>query len=260
MKTKTKKILSKIILSGLIVWSMALSTTLADDFSYVKVVHLNIRASWNHLAKIVATVDKWYKVTILETLDNWWKKVILENGEQGFLNGKYLTDEMPQYAKVDWTRYTIKSWFAFLRWFNMTSKVAVLKKWDILEVTSDKLYLDKWIQVRVVQSELASRYIGRTWYIAKGLVEVVPWFESATSNTGIAQDPAPEEINTNNSSQDLNNEQVPFDLNSAPADPNEVLSSDSGSNDSWSTVDSSTDSSTDSSSDSSSETDSSESN
>ena len=208
METKTKKILSKITLGSIVLGSIFSSTTLADDYAYVKVVHLNIRAAWIHTAKIIATVDKWYKVTILETLDNGWEKVLLENGETGYLNGKYVTDIEPQYEKVSWSKYTIKSWRAFLRWFNMTSKVAVLEKWDTLEVTSDKLYLSKWIQVRVSDSKTA-KYIWRTWYVAKALVQVIDGYEFA-----------PEQIDTSVNPVDTSvlDNPPPFELNSAPAD------------------------------------------
>ncbi|MDD2486928.1 MAG: SH3 domain-containing protein [Candidatus Gracilibacteria bacterium] len=209
MKTTTKKILTKIVLGGMLIGSIASTTTLADDYSYVKVVHLNIRSAGVHTAKIIATVDKGYKVTVLETLANGWKKVILENGEQGYLNGKYITEEMPHYPKVDGSRYTIKSGMAFLRGFNMVSKVAVLKKGDVLDVTSDKLYLDKWVQVRVAEAQIDGRYVGRTGYVAKRLLEVVSGYEVA-----VVENPV--------SSDNSNSVELPFELNSAPEDPSAI--------------------------------------
>jgi len=40
-----------------------------------------------------------------------------------------------------------------MRGFDLVKKVAVLNQGDILEVTSEKIYLNRWIQVRVVDAK-----------------------------------------------------------------------------------------------------------
>ncbi|EKE29060.1 MAG: hypothetical protein ACD_2C00239G0002 [uncultured bacterium (gcode 4)] len=176
----TKRI-SKIVLGMFALSAIATATTLADDFMYVKAAHLNVRAAGSVKAKIIATVDSWYKVTVLEEAGKW-KKVLLENGEVGFVNGGYLVSQEPYFEKVDSTRYTVKSWTAFLRGFDLNRKVAVLNNWDVLEVTSEKVYLNKWIQVRVANA-LHPRYNDRVWYIAKRLVTPIEWYQAINSYT-----------------------------------------------------------------------------
>ncbi|EKE27430.1 MAG: hypothetical protein ACD_3C00208G0007 [uncultured bacterium (gcode 4)] len=172
----TKRI-SKIILSIFALTAVASATTLADDFMYVKAAHLNVRAAGSAKSKIIATVDSGYKVTVLD--NNWkWKKVLLENWEVGFVNWGYLVSQEPYFEKVDSLRYTVKSWTAFLRGFDLNRKVAVLNNSDVLEVTSEKVYLNKWIQIRVVNAKYP-RYNDRVGYIAKRLVAPIEWYEAS---------------------------------------------------------------------------------
>lgn len=178
MKNIYQKLLAKFIL-GIFAFSFLVNANLlADDFSFVKAYHLNVRALPSVKWKIIAVVDNWYRVTILENANKRWKKVLLENGQIGYVNGTYLTNIEPYYKKVDATQYTIKKWDAFMRWFNLVDKVAVLHEWDLLEVTSIKIYDRRWIQLRVVTSN-TPRYIGRTWYVAKWLLK---WLNSSWFN------------------------------------------------------------------------------
>lgn len=176
MINKYKKQAIKGLLTILAITWMASTITLADDYMYVKATHLNVRAEGTVKSKIIATVDSWYKVTILESLTNWWKKVLLENWQIWYVNGWYLVASEPAYEKVTSARYTIKSGTAFMRGFDLIQKVAVLNQGDILEVTSEKVYLNRWIQVRVVDAK-HPRYNWRTWYVAKRLLSELSWYE-----------------------------------------------------------------------------------
>ncbi len=47
--------------------------------------------------------------------------------------------------------------------------------WDVLEITSDKIYLKKWVQVRVLEAKNPN-YVWRTWYISKKYVRPIEGF------------------------------------------------------------------------------------
>lgn len=206
--SKYKNIISKISLWVIAIISLTSSVTLADDYMYVKATHLNVRTAWNHKAKIMAVIDSWYKVVILESLSNKWKKVLLEDWRIGYVNWGYLTTSEPYYEKVTASRYTIKFWKAFVRWLNLIKKEAVLENWDILEVTSDKIYLNNWIQVRIIESKVP-RYAWRVGYIGKKLVKPIEWY-IYVNNT-------PEYNNQENNTNYVNENYIP--MNSAPSEP-----------------------------------------
>lgn len=234
MLNKYKKHIARWVLALFALTTVSSSITLADDYMYVKAAHLNVRSVWSIKGKIVATIDSWYKVTVLESLSNWWKKVLLENGQTGYVNSSYLVAWEPAYEKVSSARYTIKSWDAFLRWFDLVKKVAVLSHWDTLEVTSEKVYLNRWVQVRVITAK-HSRYVWRTWYVAKRLLSTLEWYEytpvietPAVIETPVVEKPAlevPAEETTDDS--DVNLEDIIPDLNSAPEESAEETTDDS---------------------------------
>jgi uncharacterized protein YgiM (DUF1202 family) len=214
MVNKYKKYATS-LLAVIALTSVATATTLADDYMYVKAAHLNIRAAGTVRAKIVATVDSGYKVTVLESLSNGWKKVLLENGETGFVNGGYLISQEPAFEKVTSARYTIQSGSAFMRAFDLKRKVAVLNQGDILEVTSEKVYLNRWIQVRVVEAK-HDRYVGRTGYVAKRLLAPVSGYEYvAPEETAAVEDTSVDTTTTDETSAPEATD--PFEMNSAPA-------------------------------------------
>lgn len=223
----TKQI-SKLVLWVMALWAIATSTTLADDYFYVNAAHLNVRSAWSVKWKIVAVVDSGYKMTVLEYLDSGWRKVLLENGQEGYVNGKFLTQAEPYYEKVTSSRYTIASGNAFLRWFDTRSIVAVLKNWDQLEVTSEKVYLNRWIQVRVATSSI-KRYEWRTWYIAKRLLAPIEGYEYSSEVSYDNQDmwtsdysydaPVEQTVTpevTTEDVSDISSEDILSELNSAP--------------------------------------------
>lgn len=233
-----KKYIAKATLCIMALTSIAASTTLADDYLYVKASHLNVRTAPSVKGKIMATVDSWYRVKILEVATWNWRKVLLENWEVGYMNSKYLTDAEPYYEKVTSSRYTIRSGKAFLRGFDLTSKVAVLEKWDVLEITSEKVYLSKWIQVRVVSSKI-KRYEWRVWYIVKKLTEPLEGYAYTPSVPEQFEIPAAtptsdtSSISTDSSSVVITpTDEIMLELNSAPeSSDNSEISVDTWSDD-----------------------------
>lgn len=202
-----KNIAPKALLGFIGLLLLTSSITLASDYMYVKATHLNVRTAGHHKARIMAVIDSWYKVKVLESLQNKWKKVLLEDWRIGYVNGWYLSTNEPYYEKVTASRYTIKFGKAFVRWFNLIKKEAVLENWDVLEVINDKIYLNNWIQVRILNAKIA-RYNWRVGYIWKKLVIPIEWF--AYNND--------EKVNTTNESINNENENI-FPLNSAPSEP-----------------------------------------
>lgn len=224
--TKTKSFITKGTLSVLGLSSIMFATTLADDYMYVNATHLNVRVAGTFRSAIVATVDNGYKVTILEAQDNGWKKVLLENGAEGYVNGRYLTEQAPYFAKAEGASYTVSVPRAFVRGEGLVKKVAVLAKGDRLEVLDEKVFLGKWLRVRVISS-LHDRYNERVGYISTKLVSVdegsqyaVPTEEApvdtvseadTTMNSAPAEDPVTqttettptEETTTTDGSDDL---------------------------------------------------------
>ncbi len=190
LKTKTKWLIKKVIACLILSASIFYTTSLADDYMYVKASHLNVRDSKLFRGKIIAVIDSWYKVTVLETLNNGWKRVLLENWQEGYVNGKYLVEEAPYYEKAQWSKYTVVSPRVFVRWDNIINKIAVLHKWDMLETMSEKIYLSKWVRVKITSATI-SRYNWRIGYIAKQLVKVVEWTEysqTSAENVNLADD------------------------------------------------------------------------
>ena len=223
----SRKKIARSLLAVFAIWFLGSSTTLADDYMFVKAAHLNVRAWASVKTKIVAVIDSWYRVTVIESLSNWWKHVLLENGQYWYVNGSYLVAAEPEYEKVTSARYTIASWKAFMRGFDLESKVAVLENWDVLEVTSEKVYLNRWIQVRVVSAKF-ERYVWRTWYVAKRLLAPIDGFtyEAPQPEMPAYEDQALTDPSVNlddtssedTSSDDLSIEDLMGDLNSAPSE------------------------------------------
>lgn len=175
-------------------------TILADDYAYVTADHLNVRSMASVKGYIAAVVDKGYRVTVLEHLSNGWKRVLLENGQEGYLNGKYVADEAPYYEKVGAIRYSVKVGHAFVRSDGLNKKIAVVDKGDELEAVSDRIYFGRWIRVRVLSSANEG-YVGRIGYVSKRLVDPIEGYQYA------------EEVQTV-----MDDEMVPEELNSAPAE------------------------------------------
>ena len=197
--------------------SLAFATTLADDYLYVTAAHLNVRATQSYKSSIVATVDNGYKVTVLESLDNGWKKVLLENGEIGYVNGRYLTEQAPYFEQAEGSNYQVSVPSAYVRGEGLVTKVAVLHKGDRLEVLDQKVFLGKWLRVRVLSST-HNRYNDRVGYISKKLVTV-------DENTAFA--PVVEEIAPASEDTVATDESV--QLNSAPAEDTTVSTEDASS-------------------------------
>ncbi len=204
-------------------------TLLADDYAYVTAEHLNVRSTASVKGRIAAVVDKGYRVTVLESLSNGWKRVLLENGQEGYLNGKYVAEAVPQYEKVGATRYSVKVAHAFVRSDGLHKKIAVVDRGDQLEAVSDRIFFGRWIRVRVVSSSNEG-YVGRVGYISKRLVDPVEGYQyaeespvSAVSDAGTSMESAMADSagfmpETESSGQ----EGVPAELNSAPAAPSET--------------------------------------
>ena len=170
--TKTKSIITKGILGVLALSSLSFATTLADDYLYVNAAHLNVRVAGTYRSAIVATVDSGYKVTVLESHDNGWEKVLLENGESGYVNGRYLTEQEPYFEKAQGSSYEVTVPSAYVRAEGMKKVVAVVHSGDRLEVLDEKVFLGKWLRVRVLSST-HDRYNDRVGYISKKLVTVI---------------------------------------------------------------------------------------
>ena len=113
--TKTQRLITKGTISVLALSSLMFASTLADDYLYVNATHLNVRAANTFRSAIVATVGNGYKVTVLESQNNGWKKVLLENGQEGYVNGRYLTEQAPYFEKAQGSMYTVHVYSAYLR-------------------------------------------------------------------------------------------------------------------------------------------------
>lgn len=169
---KKTHIMSRGILGAIMLSSLTFATTLADDFMYVNATHLNVRASNTFRSSIVATVDNGYKVTVLESLENGWKKVLLENGQEGYMNGRYLSERAPYFEKATGASYTVNVPQAFVRADGLVRKVAVLHKGDTVDIMDRKVFLGKWLRVKITSSA-SGRYNERVGYISKKLVTVM---------------------------------------------------------------------------------------
>lgn len=214
-----KKRLIAATVAGISAVAAVAPASLADDYSYVTAEHLNVRTVGSVKGKIVATVDKGYRVTVLDGSGRW-KRVLLENGQEGYVNGGYLSDSAPYYEKVSSTRYGVKVAKAFVRSDGLLRKIAVLNGGDQLEAVSDRVYFGKWIRVRIVSSA-NSGYEGRVGYIHKALVNPVEGFQimdeapAAAEQVQEAETPAEEAAPA--ATEDAPAEEVPTNLESAPA-------------------------------------------
>lgn len=225
----SKKRLIAAVLTGITAVSLVAPSSLADDYSYVNAEHLNVRSLGSVRGKIVATVDKGYRMTVLETAANGWKKVLLENGQEGFVNGKYLSVEVPAYEKVSSTRYGVKVAHAFVRSDGLHKKIAVLDSGDQLEAVSDRVYFGRWIRVRVLSSANPG-YVGRVGYINQKLVEATDGYQFAeaapVADAAMTQEMGSEESASSDTmvseessmTSEETTEEVPAELNSAPAE------------------------------------------
>jgi uncharacterized protein YgiM (DUF1202 family) len=203
--------------------------TLADDYSYVNAEHLNVRAAGTVRSSIVATVDKGYRMTVMEDAARGWKHVLLENGQEGYVNGKYLSETVPQYEKVESTEYSVKVPHAFLRSDGLLRKVAVVNSGDQLEAVSDRVFFGRWIRVRVAFSSNPA-YVGRVGYVSKRLV--------TPSTIGQATEDAVQSSDESQVTDSGSEDSVPVELNSAPAEDSASSdTTDSGTTDSGSDVD-----------------------
>lgn len=228
-----KKRLLAATLAAITAVSLVAPASLADDYSYVNAEHLNVRSMGSVRGKIVATVDKGYRMTVLESVGNW-KRVLLENGQEGYVNGKYLSEEAPYYEKVSSTRYAVKVAHAFVRSDGLQKKIAVLEGGDQLEAVSDRVYFGRWVRVRIAESANPG-YVGRVGYISKYLIDPVEGYQFAeeapaavmTQDEAIEED-AQDEAVMETSEESESSDEVPAELNSAPA---EETSSDDSSED-----------------------------
>lgn len=225
----SKKRLVAAVLTGLTAVSLVAPASLADDYSYVNSEHLNVRSLDSVRGKIVATVDKGYRMTVLEEASRGWKRVLLENGQEGYVNGKYLTDAVPNYEKVSSTVYAVKVAHAFVRSDGLQKKIAVLDSGDKLEAVSDRVFFGRWVRVRVTESANAD-YVGRVGYISKHLIDPVEGYQFAPAEApaaemtqdqavaedsqDVAQDAQSSDMTTDTGTTD----EIPASLNSAPAD------------------------------------------
>lgn len=225
----SKKRLIAAVLTGITAVSLVAPASLADDYSYVNAEHLNVRSLGSVRGKIVATVDKGYRMTVLEDAARGWKKVLLENGQEGFVNGKYLSGEAPAYEKVTSTRYGVKVAHAFVRSDGLLKKIAVLDSGDQLEAVSDRVFFGKWIRVRIVSSANPG-YVGRVGYINQKLVEATDGYqfaeETPASDAAMTQEAGSDYVGSDTmdseessmTSDEPASEDVPAELNSAPAE------------------------------------------
>lgn len=139
---------------------------------YVTAHHLNVRSEGTFRSSIIATVDSGYKVVLLEKLANGWDKVLLENGQVGYVNARYLASAEPYFEKAEGSEYEVSVPSAFVRSEGLQKKIAVLHRGDRLEALDRKIFLQKWIRVRIVGAE-KDGYIGRVGYISKNIVRVI---------------------------------------------------------------------------------------
>lgn len=220
-----KKRLFAAALVGITAISLVAPASLADDYSYVNAEHLNVRSLGSVKGKIVATVDKGYRMTVLESVNGNWKRVLLENGQEGYVNGKYLSEEAPYYEKVSSTRYGVKVAHAFVRSDGLQKKIAVLEGGDQLEAVSDRVYFGRWVRVRVAESANPG-YVGRVGYISKYLIEPVEGYQFAaeeapavemTQDQAVTADSS-EMTENETSSEETASDEIPAELNSAPAE------------------------------------------
>jgi protein-disulfide isomerase len=162
--------LKKLVFSLILLFWLFTLNTSADYDSYVNVESLNVRLSNSTNSKVVAIVTKWLKLSVLEDLKSWWKKVMLSNWKIWYINWKYVSIESPK--RIEWTKYSVTSNNVFLRWLDLNKKVAILNKWDELEVLNDMLFKDNWMHVKVISSK-NEKYISREGYISKKFVEKI---------------------------------------------------------------------------------------
>ena len=220
MKISNKRLFAA-ILAGIAVISVSAPSSLADDYSYVNAEHLNVRSAGSIRGKIVATVDKGYRMTVLENASSGWKRVLLENGQEGYVNGKYLSAEAPYYEKVASARYVVKVASAFVRSDGLQQKIAVVSKGDQLEAVSDRVYFGIWVRVRIVDSANPG-YEGRVGYISKRLIDPSEGYAIAETEQSATQDEAmvsdASEQSSDSSDDSVFTEEIPAELNSAPAE------------------------------------------
>lgn len=227
--TKTRGYFIKGTLGVIALSSTLFATTLADDYLYVSAAHLNVRAAGTYRSAIVATVDNGYKVTVLEVLDNGWKKVLLENGEEGYVNGRYLVDQEPYFEKAQGSLYTVNVYSAYMRAEGLKRKIAVLHRGDRLEVLDEKVFLGKWLRVRVLSS-IHGRYNERVGYVSKNLVSVDEnsmYVDTVSEDTNPSMDSTQTQDTATQTTEDATTTEDESDaaalqdlgLNSAPAEP-----------------------------------------
>lgn len=222
-----KRLISKGILGIIALGTVFTTTTLADDFMYVTAYHLNVRSSGTFRSSIIATVDNGYKVVVLEKLANGWSKVLLENGQVGYVNARYLGISEPYFEKALGSEYEVSVPSAFVRADGLQKKIAVLHRGDRLEVLDRKIFLQKWIRVRIVAAQKEG-YIGRVGYISKKIVRVVDGMqypeESSLLNSAPEEDTSLDAISTDwiGGSEDMNG----MTFNSAPKEPSVVNGAD----------------------------------
>jgi uncharacterized protein YgiM (DUF1202 family) len=212
ISAQSQQIITRVALIMAFLGTLVATTTLADDFMYVTAYHLNVRAEGTFRSGIIATVDSGYKVVIMEELPNGWDKVLLENGQVGYVNARYLSSSEPYFEKASGSEYEISVPSAFVRSDGLQKKIAVLHRGDRLEVLDRKVFLQKWIRVRIASSQ-KDGYIGRVGYISKKLVQVIDGTqypeEMPALNSAPSEDPSVDWIGGGNG----------VSFNSAPQDP-----------------------------------------
>lgn len=221
--TKTQGFILKGTLGVMTLSSLMFTTTLADDYLYVNATHLNVRSANTFRSSIVATVDNGYKVTVLESQENGWKKVLLENGSEGYVNGRYLTEQEPYFEKAQGAVYAVNVYSAYMRGEDLIKKTAVLHKGDRLEVLDEKVFLGQWLRVKILSS-VHGRYNDRVGYVSKKLVSV----DESSIFTQQSQDVSMDATQTESTvtTEDTGAILEDIGLNSAPAET--IASTDSG--------------------------------
>lgn len=89
-----KKIIGTLLTIGLsmCIGSTNINEVYADEIATVTIDDLNVRTGPSVKYKIIAKVNKNAKVSVLKS-SNGWNQVRLSTGEDGWLNGKYLTSQ-----------------------------------------------------------------------------------------------------------------------------------------------------------------------
>ncbi len=217
------------LMAAVVVITCIAPGALADDFSYVSVIHLNVRDENLWKGHILSIIDQGDRVTVLGTAsDSRWQQIQLSDGTIGYVNSSYLTNKEPAVEKAVGQYYHVRVNNAYLRGDDHTFITAVLRKNDEVEILDPNVQKNTWYRVRVRSTE-SGQYVGREGLIGKKIIEPDTDAPAIVEQSSVdmsqvqptpALEPAPVDTTMSQTTSDLANtstDNLP-PLDSAPAD------------------------------------------